>query len=36
VFAHEPQQIALVIIISNAIVKLPGVNIVSPQKCLRR
>jgi hypothetical protein len=28
--AHEPQQMALVIIISSAMLKLLGVNIVSP------
>jgi hypothetical protein len=30
VFAHEPQQTALVIIISNAMLKLDGENIVLP------
>jgi len=34
VLAQEPQQMALVIIINNAIVRLGGVNIVlSPGKC---
>jgi hypothetical protein len=30
VFAHEPQQTALVIIINSAMLKLDGVNIGSP------
>jgi hypothetical protein len=30
VFAHEPQQMALVIIISNAMVRLCGVNMRVP------
>jgi hypothetical protein len=31
VFAQEPQQTALVIIINSAMLRLEGVNIVSPQ-----
>jgi hypothetical protein len=35
VLAQDPQQIALVIVINNAIVQLVGVNIVlSPGKCV--